>query len=113
VWGLHRLGGEESLLGLHTAERLGNVKFSVLGELRYDLLSRWIADAYVSAIYTAGAVSNVSDPLPRSDDYQQGIGLSLALSTFLGPMEITAGELLRSKLSTEHLRIYVNLGHEF
>jgi outer membrane protein assembly factor BamA len=112
-WGQFRLGGEESLLGLHAAERLGNAKLSGLGELRYDLLSRWIADAYVSVIYTGGAVSDASDPLPHRTDYQHGIGASIALSTFLGPMKLTAGELLRSDFGREHLRIYLNLGHEF
>lgn len=113
LWGQHQLGGEESLLGLHTAERLGNAKLSAMGELRYDLLSRWIADAYVSAMYTAGAASSASDPLPHKQDYQHGVGLSLGLSTFLGPMKFTVGELLRSEISEENFRIYVNLGHEF
>ncbi len=113
LWGHYRLGGEESLLGLYVAERSGNVQLSGLAEARFDLISRWLADAYVSAIFTVGAVSGYSDPLPRAQDYQQGLGVSFALSTFLGPMKFTAGELLRSELSKEHFALYLNLGHEF
>ncbi len=113
LWGRYQLGGTESLLGLHLAERTGNVFLSGLAEARFDLISRWLADAYVSAIFTIGAVSSFSEPLPRAEDYQQGLGLSFALSTFLGPMKLTAGELLRSEISREHFALYLNLGHEF
>ena len=107
------MGGEESQLGLHVAERYGNCRLSVLGELRYDLLSRWLADAYVSGLYTVGAVSKKSDPVPPSDNYQHGVGLSLAFSTFVGPIRFTVSELLRSKYGREDTRLYFNLGHEF
>ena len=113
LWGQYRMGGEESLIGLHVAERSGNAMLAGLAEIRYDLISRWIADAYLSAIYTVGGVSGASDPLPGSADYQHGVGAAFALSTFLGPMKLTVGELLRSEISTEHFRIYLNLGHEF
>lgn len=113
LWGQFPLGGEESLLGLHVAERYGNSRLAILGELRYDLISRWLADAYLSALYTVGAVTTQSDLVPASDDYQHGVGLALSLSTFLGPIRFTAGELLRSKYGHEDTRFYVNLGHEF
>ncbi len=113
LWGQFRIGGEESLLGLHVAERSGNAMMTGLVEVRYDLISRWIADAYLSALYTVGAASMLSDPFPASADYLHGIGTSLALSTFLGPMKLTVSELLRSEWSSEHFRIYLNLGHEF
>jgi predicted acylesterase/phospholipase RssA len=112
-WGQFQLGGEESLLGLHVAERYGNCRLAFLGELRYDLISRWLADAYVSGIYTVGAVSHKSDPVPASEDYQHGVGVSLSLSTFLGPIRFTVGELLRSKFGREDTRLYFDLGHEF
>jgi len=113
LWAQFQLGGEESLLGLHVAERYGNCRLSVLGELRCDLISRWLADAYVSGLYTVGAVSQQSDPVPPSDNYQHGVGLSLAFSTFVGPIRFTASELLRSKYGREDTRLYFNLGHEF
>jgi NTE family protein len=113
LWAQFPLGGEGSLLGLHVAERYGNCRLSILGEVRYDLISRWLADAYVSGLYTVGAVSEKSDPVPLSENYQHGIGLSLALSTFVGPIRFTVAELLRSKYGREDTRLYFNLGHEF
>ncbi|MBU0509728.1 patatin-like phospholipase family protein [bacterium] len=113
LWAQFPLGGENSLLGLHGAERYGSGRLTALGELRYDLLSRWVADAYLSALYTVGAVSPESDPLPKSSDYLHGVGGRFALSTFLGPMTFTVGELLKSHFGTGHTMIYLNLGHEF
>ncbi|MFZ5432739.1 MAG: patatin-like phospholipase family protein [Calditrichota bacterium] len=113
LWGQFPLGGENSLLGLHVAERYGSARLSFLGELRYDLLSRWLADAYVSALYTVGAVGIESQPLPKSADYLHGIGARFALSTFLGPLTFTVGEMLKSDFETDQTRIYVNLGHDF
>jgi len=113
LWGQFMLGGEESLLGLHVAERFGNCRASALCELRYDLISRFLADAYLSAIYTVGAVAPKSDPVPSSEDYQHGVGVSLAFSTLLGPLKFTTAELLRSKFGPETTRFYINLGHEF
>ena len=113
LWGQFQLGGEESLIGLHLAERYGNCRLSALGELRYDLISKFLADAYVSALYTVGAVTQKSDPVPASDDYQHGVGVSVAFSTFVGPIRFTVGELLRSKFGPEDTRFYFNLGHEF
>ncbi|HEY3295125.1 MAG TPA: patatin-like phospholipase family protein [bacterium] len=112
-WALFPLGGEGSLLGLHTAEYLGNVRTSLLGEVRYDLISRWMADAYLSATYTVGAVSAASDPLPRADEYQHGIGVSFSLSTLLGPMRFTASRLISTRLAPDQTVFYLNLGHEF
>jgi predicted acylesterase/phospholipase RssA len=113
MWGRFLMGGEESMLGLHVAERYGNCRVTVLGEIRYDLISRWLADAYLSALYTIGAVSPESRPVPRASEYQHGVGAAFALSTFLGPMKLTAGQLLSSPYGTRQFRIYLNLGHEF
>jgi predicted acylesterase/phospholipase RssA len=113
LWAQFPLGGEESLLGLHVAERYGTSRLSFLAEVRYDLISRWLAEAYVSALYTVGAASPQSDPLPVSHDYQHGIGAAFSLSTFVGPLRLTAAELLRSHFGKEQFRVYLNLGHEF
>jgi NTE family protein len=113
LWGQYRLGGRESLLGLHEAELTGNCRLSGLFEVRYDLLSRFLADAYVSVLYTVGAVSERSDPLPDARTYLHGVGLSLSLSTFLGPFYFTYGHLLPSHGSEDQPRFYVDLGHSF
>ena len=113
LWGQFPLGGQYDLAGLRCHERYGNNKVFGLAELRYDLLSRFLADAYVSAIYTMGAVNVNSDPFPTSRDYQHAVGGAFALSTFLGPMTLTAAELLPSHFGTGHFQMYLNLGHEF
>jgi predicted acylesterase/phospholipase RssA len=113
LWGKFPMGGEESLLGLHDAEMYGNTRALCNGELRYDLISKWLADAYVSVEYTLGAVSPSVQTFPRSNEFRHGVGASLALSTFLGPIKFTAGELLRSQTQREQFRIYLNVGHDF
>jgi hypothetical protein len=113
LWGQFALGGENDMLGLRSNERYGNSKFLGLAEVRYDLLSRFIADAYISTLYTIGAVSSDSDPYPNSRDYQHALGGAFALSTFLGPMTLTVAELLPSNYGTGHTQVYLNLGHEF
>ena len=89
------------------------MKLTFLGELRYDLLSRWLADAYLSVFYTTGGTSEQSDPLPESHTYQHGVGAAFSANTFLGPMSVTYGELLKSYYSTGHGIVYLNLGHNF
>ncbi|MBU1919976.1 patatin-like phospholipase family protein [bacterium] len=113
LWGQFPLGGQYDMLGLRNSERYGNNKVFGLAELRYDLLSRFLADAYVSALYTLGAVNVDSDPFPASKDYQHAAGGAFALSTFLGPMTLTAAELMPSRFGTGHFQLYLNLGHEF
>ena len=89
------------------------MKLSSLFEIRYDLLSRFLADAYLSFLYTVGAVSQKSDPFPDSGAYLHGAGVRLALSTFLGPISFTYGHLLPSHAGSDQPRIYFDLGHEF
>lgn len=113
LWGQFPLGGQYSMMGLKYNERYGNTKVFGLAELRYDLLSRFLADAYVSALYTLGATNVESDPFPASSDYQHAVGGAFALSTFLGPMTLTAAELLPSCFGTGHFQLYLNLGHDF
>ncbi|MCB9365780.1 MAG: patatin-like phospholipase family protein [Calditrichaeota bacterium] len=113
LWGQYPLGGEHDLPGLRAGERFGNSKFSVQTELRYDLLSRLLADAYVSLLYTVGGVSQLSDPFPAAEDYRHSAGLRLSLSTLFGPMWITGSRLFKSDYEMECYHFYVNLGHEF
>ncbi|MBI5060309.1 patatin-like phospholipase family protein [candidate division KSB1 bacterium] len=112
-WAQYGIGGPEQLLGLHYGERMGTTKLAALTELRYDLLSRWLADAYLSALYTVGAVSAESSTLPESAAYQHGVGACFGLATMLGPLKLTVGELLKSESGTGQTRIYLELGHDF
>jgi predicted acylesterase/phospholipase RssA len=113
LWGQFQLGGENSLLGLHEAERYGNSRLAFLAETRYDLISRWLADAYISALYTVGAASPKSISVPEAALYQHGVGLSFGLATMLGPMKFTVGQLLDKRIAKRQTMFYLNLGHEF
>ncbi len=113
MWGQFSLGGPESLIGLHEREQFGNSKFALLTELRYDLLSRWLADAFVSVIYTTGAVTSNSPTFPPAENFQHGLGARFGLATFLGPLSLTGGELLKNEIGSGRTMLYLNLGHEF
>lgn len=113
LWGQYTFGGEHEMPGLHEGERFGNAKFSVQAEARFDLLSRLLADAYASAIYTVGGVSQLSDPLPASEDIRHSVGAKFSLSTLFGPMSLTAAEMIKSDQETGKFLLYLNLGHEF
>jgi predicted acylesterase/phospholipase RssA len=82
LWGQYSLGGAESMLGLHENELFGNSVASLFTELRYDLLSRWLADAYVSALYSVGAASGESHTLPESALFLHAVGGSRPLCDF-------------------------------
>jgi len=113
LWGQYAFGGEHDMPGLHYGERFGNAKIAVQSEARYDLLSRLLADAYVSALYTVGGVSQLSEPFPAAEDLRHSVGARFSLSTFLGPMSLTAAEMFKSSQETGHFLLYLNLGYEF
>lgn len=113
LWGQYCFGGEHQMPGLHEGERFGNSMFALQFEARYDLLSRLLADAYVSALYSLGGVSPLSDPFPAVEDYRHSFGARFALATLFGPMSLTAGEMIKSQNETGSFHVYLNLGHEF
>lgn len=113
LWGQHAFGGEHEMPGLHYGERFGNSKLSLQTELRYDLLSRLLADAYLSFLYSVGGVTQTSLPAPAAQDYRQSVSLRFSLSTLFGPMWLTASQLFKSEVEQECFHIYLNLGHEF
>jgi predicted acylesterase/phospholipase RssA len=113
LWGQFSFGGEHEMPGLHFGERFGNSKFTAQFEARYDLLSRLLADAYISALFTVGGVSVFSEPFPDPEDMRQSLGARFSLSTLFGPMSLTAAEMLKSSRETGNFHVYLNLGHEF
>lgn len=113
AWGQFAFGGENQLPGLHYGERFGNSMISIQTEGRYDLLSRLLADAYVSVLYSVGGVSQLSEPFPATREYRQSVALRFSLSTFFGPMSITAADLFKSEVEMECAHFYLSLGHEF
>ena len=108
-----RLGGEDSFYGLHQEELAGRQFVTLSLELREDLLSRFLADAYVSIRGDLGAIWEDLEADVSSHDFNQALGLCFALDTFLGPLSISYGHLLARHGSEARNQLYFNLGHRF
>jgi NTE family protein len=108
-----RLGGEKSFLGLHQAELAGRRLGSLHLELREDLLSRFLTDAYISLGADYGAVWEDLQAKASLRDFMSGLGLSLALDTMLGPVSLTYGHLFAKSPFPARNAVYFNLGHRF
>ncbi len=108
-----RLGGEQSLFGLYQDEIAGRqiANFSV--GLREDLISRFLAEAYLSIRWDLGAIWEDLESDVKTDNIKQGLGISFELDTFLGPMSLSYGYLFKYKEHPARDRIYFNLGHRF
>lgn len=113
LWGQYAFGGENQMPGLHYGERFGNSMLAIQTVGRYDLLSRLLADAYVSLLYSVGGVSQLSEPFPAAQDMRQSVGLRFSLATFFGPMSVTVADLFKSEVEKECIHFYLSLGHEF
>jgi NTE family protein len=108
-----RLGGQNSLLAFHEGELVGNARINFGLDYRFDLISRFLAEAYISGHYTAGGVWNGAEYRIRAEDFMQGIGVSFSLNTVLGPITLTWGRLLPSHGYRESNMFYLSAGHEF
>jgi outer membrane protein assembly factor BamA len=108
-----RLGGEKSFLGLHESELAGRRMGSLHLEVREDLISRFLADAYVCLGADYGAVWDNLQAKVALGDFMSGVGVSLALDTVLGPMSLTYGHLFAKNLIPSRNALYFNLGHRF
>ena len=108
-----RLGGENSFPGLHEAEKAGRQMISLGIELREDLLSRFLAEAYLSLGGHVGAIWQDLNADIAGDDFMTSLGLSFALDTVLGPISITYGHLFSGSQGASRNQFYFNLGHRF
>lgn len=107
------LGGDRSFSGLHQDEISGPQLVSLRIELREDLLSRILADAYISIIGDLGNIWEDLEADVNSGDLKQGVGLKFSLDTFLGPMSISYGHLFSYKNLKSRDIFYFNIGHYF
>ncbi len=108
-----RMGGERSFLGLHESETAGRQILSMSLALREDLISRVIADAYVTLEGNIGGVWEKVQSDLSSDDILTGIGLSFAMDTIIGPISLTYGHLFESSKFSARDQFYFNIGHRF
>lgn len=108
------LGGLHDFGGLHHREMLGNQLFGGSYGLRYDLLSRFLAEAFVTARYDFAQIVDGTDVLEfKQGFFRQGLSLSFALNTLLGPVELAWGWAAPYKDIPQNHLIYFAIGHEF
>ncbi|MCX6639053.1 MAG: patatin-like phospholipase family protein [bacterium] len=107
-----RLGGEEAFYGLHAGEMAGRHLAAISLEFREDLISRFLADAYVSVRADLGKAGLI-DMRNSMADLQKGIGVSFALDTMLGPMSLSFGHLFEDRTMQSRNLVYFNLGYRF
>ncbi len=108
-----RLGGETSFYGLHQDEVTGRQLAVVSLEIREDLISRFLADAYLSVRGDFGAIWEDLETDVTTDNIKQGVGIGFALDTLLGPITLSYGHLFAYKEQPARDVIYFNIGHRF
>ncbi|MBS1260874.1 MAG: putative NTE family protein [Calditrichaeota bacterium] len=107
------IGGLESFPALPPYRYLALRHVGANVTLRYDLISRLVADAYILARYDAIAFGNERDWRPTRDDILRSISLAFALDTRLGPLEIWSAWAPPSTAYGYEHRIAVNFGFRF
>ncbi|TKJ40332.1 hypothetical protein CEE37_08375 [candidate division LCP-89 bacterium B3_LCP] len=108
-----RLGGEESFVGLHQDEVSGRQLVSLRAELREDLISKFLADAYLSILADIGNIWEDLESDVNSGDFKQSFGFKFSLDTFIGPISLTYGHLFAHNNLEDRDMIYFNIGHRF
>ncbi len=107
------IGGLSSFPAAPPYRWLGLRSLGGTAELRYDLISRVVADAYLLARYDVAAFSEDKDWRPQRKDLIQSFALGIALDTFLGPFELWGAYMPPSQSAPEATRVVVNLGYRF
>ncbi|HEX7344769.1 MAG TPA: hypothetical protein VF398_10910, partial [bacterium] len=82
-------------------------------ELREDLVSRFLADAYLSLHGHVGTIWEDLDADINRDDFMSSLGLSFSLDTVLGPISVTYGHVFSGSQTDARDLFYFNLGHRF
>ncbi|MFC2170914.1 BamA/TamA family outer membrane protein, partial [Calditrichota bacterium] len=109
----YRLGGINDFPSLVPDRFMALRRISGTFEWRYDMISRYVADAYFLARYDLAAFSDDEDWRPKREDMIHSFSLGFALDTFLGPMEIWYAYSPPSRSLQESDRFMLNLGYRF
>ena len=108
-----RLGGLYSFPGLHLDELIGTLHLAGSAEVRYDLISKILADSYIGFKYFVG--SSWSDPEPqfKKEDWMQSTSFYIALDTILGPIVFQWSYLHPNSSYSKQDILYIQLGNLF
>ncbi|MBL7191769.1 patatin-like phospholipase family protein [bacterium] len=118
-WEQFELGGLNDFFGLHHREYTGNQLVAGSLGLRFDLLSRFLADAFVTVRYDFAQIVQDADEIEfKSGYFRQGIGLMFSLNTLLGPVNFAWGwaapyENIKVKKIEGQNVLYFSIGHDF
>lgn len=113
-WEKFSLGGIDDFGGFHERDQLGNRIIAGSVGLRFDLLSRFLAEAFLTARYDFGQITDGANLLEfKRGFFRQGTCLTLALNTLLGPIELAWGYAAPYKNIPENHLIYLSIGHQF
>lgn len=108
------IGGLQDFMGLHERENLGNQLIGGSVGFRYDLLSRFLAEAFITARYDFAQIVDGTDVLEfEKGFFRQGGGLIFSLNTLIGPVELGWGVAARYKDIPGNNIVYFSLGHAF
>lgn len=113
------LGGQPQFFGMREYEFRGRQLFTGSVEYRYFLPFQLFFDTYVSARYDLGSVWEQEEAI-RFADLRHGVGLTLSLSTPIGPADFSVGRsflvnrgLLDNPLNLGPLYFYFSIGYYY
>lgn len=101
-------GGQKDFPGLYENEKFGRQFIKTGLELRYRINWNLPIEAYILSRYSTGAVWARPDERIEASDFFHSISASVALNSFVGPIEATY-----SYLSGERSLFYFSLGFDF
>ncbi len=85
------MGGEDNFFGFYQDEFLGRQIFSAQLQIQYRLPWKLFFDTYITFGYNLGSVWSQFDSI-RISELKHGVGISLGLSTPIGPVTFTLGK---------------------
>ena len=108
------LGGLNNFSGMFHREMLGNQLLCGGLALRYDLLSRFLAEAFITLRYDFGQIVDGTDEIQfRRGYFRQGLGISFALNTVIGPIELAYGWVAPYQDIPQNHVFYFSIGYAF
>jgi predicted acylesterase/phospholipase RssA len=108
-----KLGGIYDFTGLRLDEKIGTVQMTSGLDLRFDLLSRMLSEAYIGLHTNIGR--SWTDPQGKyeRDDLLLSIGTYFVFDTILGPLHLEWGQLIPNGKHTRQNVVYFQAGNLF
>jgi len=108
-----KLGGIYDFTGLQLDEKIGIIQMAAELDLRFDLLSRMLSDAYIGVHGNIGGSWKDPEARYKREDLLISFGSYFVLDTILGPLHIEWGQLIPNGAHTRQNVIYLQAGNLF